>query len=152
MHGSALYRRVLYVALATCHYSVTKLVGELSSTLGASSLKNFSTVSGCHSFSETMFLFSLSLLRLIGSFHDSTSFKIINVGSRKISFILAYSYESRVYYISKLPFCQEKNQIFFEILIYIFKIFGYLLTFLYSSAKIVVVKIGLSQINIGGAL
>ena len=48
-----------------------QLIGELSSSLGASSLKNFSTVSGCHSFSETMFLFSLSLLRLIGSLHDS---------------------------------------------------------------------------------
>ena len=47
-----------------------QLIGELSSSLGASSLKNFSTVSGCHSLSETMFLVSLSLLRLIGSLHD----------------------------------------------------------------------------------
>ena len=49
-------------------------IGEASSTLGASSLKNFSAVSGCHSLSEAMFLFSLSLLRLICSLHDSTSF------------------------------------------------------------------------------
>ena len=47
-----------------------QLIGELSSTLGASSLKNFSTVSGCHSLSETVFLVSLSLLGLIGSLHD----------------------------------------------------------------------------------
>ena len=49
-------------------------IGEASSTLGASSLKNFSAVSGCHSLSEAMFLFSLSLLRLICSLHDRTSF------------------------------------------------------------------------------
>ena len=61
---------------ALCHLCVTQSIGELSSTLGASSLKNFSTVSGCHSFSETVFLFSLSFLRLIGSLHDSTSFKL----------------------------------------------------------------------------
>ena len=57
-----------------------------------------------------MFLFSLSLLRLIGSFHDSTSFKIINVGSRFYDLILAYSYESRVYYIAKNTVCQDKKQ------------------------------------------
>ena len=48
-----------------------QLIGELSSTLGASSLKNFSAVSGSHSFSEAMFLFSLSLLGLVCSLHDS---------------------------------------------------------------------------------
>ena len=47
-----------------------QLIGELSSSLGASSLKNFSTVSGRHSLSETVFLVSLSLLRLICSLHD----------------------------------------------------------------------------------
>ena len=55
------------------------LIGEASSTLGASSLKNFSAVSCCHSFSEAVFLFSLSFLRLICSLHDSTSFILINV-------------------------------------------------------------------------
>ena len=63
--------------------SCDRLIGEASSTLGASSLKNFSTVSGCHSLSEAMFLFSLSLLRLICSLHDSTSFGLINVWERK---------------------------------------------------------------------
>ena len=53
------------------------LIGEASSTLGASSLKNFSAVSGCHSLSEAMFLVSLSLLGLICSLHDCTSFKIV---------------------------------------------------------------------------
>ena len=47
-----------------------QLIGELSSSLGASSLKNFSTVCGCHSLSETMLFVSLSLLRLICSLHD----------------------------------------------------------------------------------
>ena len=76
---------------------MTSSIGELSSTLGASSLKNFSAVCGCHSFSEAMLLFSLSLLRLICSLHRSTSFKIIDVEAKNASF-LAYSYESRVYY------------------------------------------------------
>ena len=58
--------------IGDCHRPVTIwLIGELSSSLGASSLKNFSTVSGCHSFSEAMFLFSLSLLGLVCSLHDS---------------------------------------------------------------------------------
>ena len=49
--------------------SAVRLIGELSSSLGASSLKNFSSVSGSHSLSKAVFLASLSLLRLIGSFH-----------------------------------------------------------------------------------
>ena len=51
-------------------------VGESYSTLGASSLKNLSAVSGCHSFSEAMLLFSLSLLGLICSFHVAPPLKI----------------------------------------------------------------------------
>ena len=61
---------------------MTQSIGELSSSLGASSLKNFSAVSGRHSLSEAMFLFSLSLLRLICSLHDSTSFGFINIAKR----------------------------------------------------------------------
>ena len=57
-----------------------QLVGELSSSLGASSLKNFSAVSGSHSFSKAMFLFSLSFLGLVCSLHDSHLLvKLINV-------------------------------------------------------------------------
>ncbi len=63
--------------------SADKLIGELSSSLGASSLKNFSTVSGCHSLSETVFFVSLSLLRLIRSLHDMhLLFVQINIDSR----------------------------------------------------------------------
>ena len=63
--------------------SADKLIGELSSTLGASSLENFSTVSGCHSFSEAMLFASLSLLRLIRSLHDMhLLFVQINIDSR----------------------------------------------------------------------
>ena len=50
---------------------MTELIGKTSSTLGASSLKNFSTVCCSHSFSETVFLVSLSLLRLICSLHGT---------------------------------------------------------------------------------
>ena len=52
-------------------HRVTKLIGQTGSTLGASSLKNFSAVSSSHSLSEAMFLFSLSLLGLVCSLHDS---------------------------------------------------------------------------------
>ena len=48
-------------------------VGEASATLIASSLENLSAVSSCHSLSETVFLASLSLLRLICSEHMKTS-------------------------------------------------------------------------------
>ena len=51
-------------------HCVTQSIGQTSSSLGASSLENFSTVRGCHSFSETVFLISLSFLGLIGSFHE----------------------------------------------------------------------------------
>ena len=73
-------------------------IGEASSTLGASSLKNFSAVSGCHSLSEAMFLFSLSLLRLICSLHDSTSLILLTSKNAVSAFIFAYSYESIIYY------------------------------------------------------
>ena len=42
--------------------------------LSASSLEDLSAVSSCHSLSETVFLASLSLLRLICSEHNHTSF------------------------------------------------------------------------------
>ena len=67
------------MSLMDCCVPYERLIGESSSSLGTSSLKNFSTVSGCHSFSEAMFLFSLSLLRLIGSLHEDTSFVKINI-------------------------------------------------------------------------
>ena len=49
-------------------------VCELRSSFGASSLENFSAVCGSHSFSETVLFLSLSLLRLICSYHLGTSF------------------------------------------------------------------------------
>lgn len=93
-------------------HSVIESVGESCSTLGASSFKNFSAVRGCHSFSETVFLFSLSLLGLVCSFHRSTSFKVIDVKRCHATASSAYSYESILYYSAKLAFCQEKKQIF----------------------------------------
>ena len=47
------------------------LVSETSSSFGASSLKNFSSVRSSHSLSETVLLLSLELFRLIRSFHGA---------------------------------------------------------------------------------
>ena len=60
---------------------MTQSVGQTSSSLGASSLENFSAVRGSHSFSEAMLLVSLSLLGLIGSFHECTSLHFIAAGA-----------------------------------------------------------------------
>ena len=49
-----------------------QLVGELSSSLGASSLKNLSTVSGSHSLSKAVFFLSVTLFGLICSKHGIT--------------------------------------------------------------------------------
>ena len=57
------YRRISFV-------SVSRSIGESCSSLGASSLKNFSAVGSCHSLSETVLHLSLSLLGLVGSFHE----------------------------------------------------------------------------------
>ena len=45
------------------------LVGQSFSALGASSLQDVSAVSGSHSLSEAVLLFSLTLFRLISSQH-----------------------------------------------------------------------------------
>ena len=58
---------------------VTLLISQTSSSFGASSFKNFSAVCSSHSLSETVFLVSLSLLRLVGSFHDLHLLRIFNV-------------------------------------------------------------------------
>ena len=50
---------------------VLLLIGELCSTFGASSLQNFSAVCSSHSFTETVFLFSLTLFGLVGSKHNA---------------------------------------------------------------------------------
>ena len=81
-------------------------IGELSSALCASSLKNFSAVSGCHSLSEAMLLFSLSLLGLVRSLHCGTSLSKVLTSRTKFASAFAYSYESRVYYSLKFSVCQ----------------------------------------------
>ena len=124
------------VASTTCTLRAyaSLLVGEASSSLGASSLKNFSAVSCCHSFSEAVFLFSLSFLRLICSLHSGTSFKLINIKKRKhIALTFAYSYESTIYYTRKKVFCQV---CFGNILYYILYYYSFILTFNTFSAKI----------------
>ena len=59
------------------HTSLLKLVSKSCTALSASSLEDLSAVSSCHSLSETVFLASLSLLRLICSEHNHTSFYIV---------------------------------------------------------------------------
>ena len=82
---------VLYVTVRDLDH--LRSIGELSSTLGASSLKNFSAVCGCHSFSKAVFFISLSFLGLICSLHRLTPpSDNINVLGKSHSF--AYSYES----------------------------------------------------------
>ena len=53
------------------------LVSKSCATLSASSLEYLSAVSSSHSFSEAMFLASLSLFRLICSEHILTPFYIL---------------------------------------------------------------------------
>ena len=79
--------------------NVTELIGETCSTLGASSFKNFSTVCCSHSFSETVFFVSLSLLRLICSLHELhllvkllTSFSYTRYDHTKAEYIIYYFY------------------------------------------------------------
>ena len=77
--ASGVLSEVLYVAYGRPSLCVThdvrhrriQLVGELSSSLGASSFENFSAVSRSHSFSEAVFFVSLSFLGLICSFHST---------------------------------------------------------------------------------
>ena len=83
---------------------MTRSIGETSSSLGASSLQNFSAVSSSHSFSETVFLVSLSLLGLIGSLHD---LHLLVYFLTSLSYIKERPYESRIYYKTNLFICQD---------------------------------------------
>jgi len=55
----------------------TDLVSQTSAALITASLENLSAVCGSHSLTETVFLASLSLLRLICSEHMHTSFSMV---------------------------------------------------------------------------
>ena len=102
-----------------------QLIGELSSTLGASSLKNFSAVSGSHSLSETVLFFSLSLLGLVCSLHDSHLLVKIRLTSGQNAPFFAYSYESRIHYILKYAFCQVIFEKFYYFNVLINKDFAF---------------------------
>ena len=89
---------------------MTGLIGETSSTLGASSLKNFSSVGSSHSLSEAMLLVSLSFLGLVCSFHDLhllvkllTSFSYIKDDHTKAEYIISQKnqFVNSFFYISK---------------------------------------------------
>ena len=90
-------------------------IGEASSTLGASSLKNFSAVSGCHSLSEAMFLFSLSLFRLICSLHDSTSFNFFKRQKTRLPRLSLRIHTKASYIITeKSQFVNRNLKLFFK--------------------------------------
>ena len=96
-------------------------IGELSSSLGASSLKNFSAVSGCHSLSEAVFLFSLSFLRLICSLHDSTSFNLFNVKKRALRVVPLRIHTKAEYIITeKVSFVNTFRKYFFHISFFVY--------------------------------
>ena len=52
-----------------CFFGKLKLIGESCSAFCTSSLQNFATVGGTHSFSEAVFFLSLKLLGLVCSKH-----------------------------------------------------------------------------------
>lgn len=54
-----------------------ELSGQNFSMFSSFVSKNSAAISGSHSFSETVFHFSLSFFRLICSFHDNSPFKIL---------------------------------------------------------------------------
>ena len=51
-------------------FSIHRLIGQSFSALSASSLEDISAVGSCHSLSEAVLFFSLTLFGLIGSEHD----------------------------------------------------------------------------------
>ena len=82
------------------------LVGQSFSALGASSLQDISAVSGFHSLSEAVLLFSLTLFRLISSKHfGCTSF---NLNRKRFAFQLNHTllHNDILYYTRSFPFCQ----------------------------------------------
>ena len=79
-----------------------ELVGESCSAFCTSSLQNFATVGGTHSFSEAVFFLSLKLLGLVCSkhcFRTSLNNDRLAAGRRYAAFIIY-----RVYYTHKMPF------------------------------------------------
>ena len=80
----------------------TELIGESCSAFCTSSLQNFATVGGTHSFSEAVFFLSLKLLGLVCSkhcFRTSLNNDRLAAGRRYAAFIIY-----RVYYTHKMPF------------------------------------------------
>ena len=87
-----------FVAYRSSHARI--LVGKSCSSLGASSLKNLSAVGSRHSLSETVLHLSLSLLRLVGSFHEWHLLYSFRWGLRGLNVSFrAYSYKDILYYI-----------------------------------------------------
>ena len=77
------------------------------SSLGASSLKNFSAVCSSHSLSETVLHLSLSFLRLVGSFHEWHLLYSFRWALRGLNASFrAYSYKDILYYTEKNILCQ----------------------------------------------
>ena len=99
----------------------SRLIGELRSSLGASSLENLSAVSSGHSFSEAMLHLSLSLLGLICSFHERHllySFRWLRVQFLHIPRVFI---QRLLYYTRKIPICQEVFSFFCPLFLLFYK-------------------------------
>ena len=63
-------QRLLSGTSAVFMFSIHRLIGQSFSALCASSLEDVSAIGSCHSLSEAVLFFSLTLFGLIGSEHD----------------------------------------------------------------------------------
>ena len=95
-----------------------ELVGQSLSALCTSSFQDISAVSGLHSFSEAMFLFSLTLLRLISSQHFVCTSFVLNRKRFAFSATSHALYTMTFYIIPQTPLpCQvffEKNNFLWQ--------------------------------------
>lgn len=114
-------------------FILTKSISKPFSAFGASSLKHFSAVGGCHSFSEAVLLIALSFFRLVCSQHFAAppfvlfpvnlydifpaKILLIRTGSVFILTVLFFCTVSFIIHI-KDTFCQEIKDKFFVILTY----------------------------------
>ena len=92
-----MHRLCVFLYLLYC-----KSIGESCSAFCTSSLQNFATVGGTHSFSEAVFFLSLKLLGLVCSkhcFRTSLNNDRLAAGRRYAAFIIY-----REYYTHKMPF------------------------------------------------
>ena len=87
-------------------------VGQSLSALCTSSLENVSAVSSLHSLTEAMLLFSLTLLRLVGSEHFCFLLVRWSLRKRDSRGCISLLYNDNLYYIQTNVLCQVFYEIF----------------------------------------